>query len=133
MMLALGAGLIGLIVIGVVVVIGLMWLAGTYNGLVRYDRQTDAFEQVFVEPGSQISSIFEGPDGKLWRIRFGPDGEPLAPEIVARGLAFPDAVSVLPGDLQAAAARGTLVLAPPTRAPCARRLGRRRAPRRRCW
>ena len=68
-------------------------------------------------------SLGPGPDGKLWRIRFGPDGEPLAPEIVARGLAFPDAVSVLPGDLQAAAATGTLVLAPPTRAPEVRRRG----------
>ncbi|MGI9590009.1 MAG: hypothetical protein ACR2P8_01470 [Myxococcota bacterium] len=68
-------------------------------------------------------SLGPGPDGKLWRIRFGPDGEPLAPEIVARGLAFPDAVSVLPGDLEAAAAAGTLALAPPTRTPEAGRRG----------
>jgi hypothetical protein len=36
-----------------------------------------------------------GPDGKIWRIRFGPDGEALEPEVLVRGLAFPDAVSVL--------------------------------------
>jgi hypothetical protein len=36
-----------------------------------------------------------GPDGKIWRIRFGPGGEPLAPEMLVDGLAFPDAVSVL--------------------------------------
>ena len=59
-------------------------------------------------------SVGPGPDGKLWRIRFAENGSPLPPEIVARGLAFPDAVSVLPGDLEAAAAAGTLSPAPPT-------------------
>jgi hypothetical protein len=34
-----------------------------------------------------------GPDGKLWRIRFA-DGAPLAPEIVLRGLEYPDGVGV---------------------------------------
>ena len=62
-------------------------------------------------------SVSPGPDGKLWRIRFAPDGEPREPELVARGLAFPDAVSVLPGDLEAAVAAGVLTPAPPTRAP----------------
>ena len=55
-------------------------------------------------------SIGPGPDGKLWRIRFADDGAPLAPEQVARGLEFPDAVSVLPGDLEAAARAGILDL-----------------------
>jgi DNA-binding beta-propeller fold protein YncE len=55
-------------------------------------------------------SVGPGPDGKLWRIRFGADGAPLAPDLVARGLEFPDAVSVLPGDLEAAAHAGVLKL-----------------------
>jgi len=42
-----------------------------------------------------------GPDGKLRRIRFDARGEPQAPEVVLAGLAFPDAVSVLPGELGA--------------------------------
>jgi hypothetical protein len=37
-----------------------------------------------------------GPDGKVWRIRFGPDGAPRAPEVVLRGLAFPDGLAVRP-------------------------------------
>lgn len=37
-----------------------------------------------------------GPNGKVRRIRFGADGEPQPPEVVLDGLAFPDAVSVLP-------------------------------------
>jgi len=40
-----------------------------------------------------------GRNGKVRRIRFDADGEPLPPEIVIEGFAFPDAVSVLPGDL----------------------------------
>jgi DNA-binding beta-propeller fold protein YncE len=48
-----------------------------------------------------------GPDGKVWRIRFDAEGRPGAPEPVRRGLAFPDAVSVLPGDLEAPARLGS--------------------------
>lgn len=62
-------------------------------------------------------SVGPGPDGKLWRIRFDPGGEPGAPERVARGLAFPDAVSVLPGDLEGPALMRRLELAPATVAP----------------
>jgi len=36
-----------------------------------------------------------GPNGSIRRVRFGPDGEPLPPEILLDGLAFPDAVSVI--------------------------------------
>jgi hypothetical protein len=36
-----------------------------------------------------------GADGKLWRIAFDARGEPLAPELIRSGLAFPDGVSVL--------------------------------------
>jgi sugar lactone lactonase YvrE len=39
-----------------------------------------------------------GPDGKVWRIRF-EDGAALAPELVLRGLAFPDGVALAPGAL----------------------------------
>lgn len=68
-------------------------------------------------------SVTPGADGKLWRVRFAPDGEPQAPEIVARGLAFPDAVSVLPGDLEAVAAAGLLESTPDTRAPAEKQRG----------
>ncbi|MAE93242.1 MAG: hypothetical protein CL910_01140 [Deltaproteobacteria bacterium] len=40
-------------------------------------------------------SIGPGPDGKVWRIRFDPDGTPEPPEILLRGLAFPDGVAVV--------------------------------------
>lgn len=36
-----------------------------------------------------------GPNGSIRRIRFDGDGEPLPPETLLDGLAFPDAVSVL--------------------------------------
>ncbi len=41
-----------------------------------------------------------GPDGKVWRIRFDADGHPLAPDKILDGLAFPDGLGVLPGDLE---------------------------------
>ena len=41
-----------------------------------------------------------GPNGKVRRIRFDANGNPLAPEVVRAGLAFPDGVAVLPGDLE---------------------------------
>jgi hypothetical protein len=53
-------------------------------------------------------SLDAGPDGKLWRIRFDAQGEPLPPELLARGLAFPDGLGVLPGDLEERAAQGRL-------------------------
>ena len=37
-----------------------------------------------------------GPDGKIRRIRFAADGTPKPPEVLFDGLAFPDAVAVLP-------------------------------------
>lgn len=40
-------------------------------------------------------SIGPGPDGKVWRIRFDGEGEPQPPEILLRGLAFPDGVAVV--------------------------------------
>jgi outer membrane protein assembly factor BamB len=47
-----------------------------------------------------------GDDGKIRRVRFDKRGEPLAPEIVKSGLAFPDAVAVFPGDLERKKAGG---------------------------
>ncbi len=41
-------------------------------------------------------SIGPGPDGKVWRLRFDAAGEPQPPEILLRGLAFPDGVAVVP-------------------------------------
>jgi len=48
-----------------------------------------------------LPAVGPGPDGKLRRIRFDTDGEPLPPEVVRTGLRFPDSVTVLPGDLEA--------------------------------
>ncbi len=42
-------------------------------------------------------SIGPGPDGKVWRIRFDEAGQAQEPEILLRGLAFPDGVTVLNG------------------------------------
>jgi sugar lactone lactonase YvrE len=39
-----------------------------------------------------------GKDGKLWRIRFA-DGVPQPPEVLLRGLEYPDGLGVLPGAL----------------------------------
>ncbi len=48
-----------------------------------------------------LPDVSPGPDGKLWRIRFDPETEdPRAPELVKAGLAFPDGLGVLPGDLE---------------------------------
>ena len=46
-----------------------------------------------------------GDNGKIWRVRF-KNKKPLAPELVREGLAFPDAVAVLPGDLERKKAGG---------------------------
>jgi sugar lactone lactonase YvrE len=67
-----------------------------------------------------LSGIHPGRDGKVWRIRFDATGAPLAPEIVARGLAFPDGLGVLPGDLEERAARGELRPPPPPAPPAPR-------------
>lgn len=47
-----------------------------------------------------------GDDGKVRRVRFDKRGDPLEPEVVMAGLAFPDAVAVLPGDLERKKAGG---------------------------
>ncbi|MGI9591932.1 MAG: PQQ-binding-like beta-propeller repeat protein, partial [Myxococcota bacterium] len=41
-----------------------------------------------------------GPDGRFWRIRFDAMNEPLPPEPIQTGLAFPDGVGILPGNLE---------------------------------
>ena len=41
-----------------------------------------------------------GPNGKVRRIRFDANGDPLPPEVVRDGLAFPDGVALFPGDLE---------------------------------
>lgn len=40
-----------------------------------------------------------GPNGRIWRIGFGADGAPSAPLLVREGLAFPDGLAFLPGEL----------------------------------
>jgi len=47
-----------------------------------------------------LPNVGPGPNGKIRRIRFDAAGTPLAPEIVRQGLRFPDAVTVLAGDLE---------------------------------
>ena len=47
-----------------------------------------------------LPDVGPGPNGKVWRIRFDSAGNPLPPEIVREGLAFPDGVALFPGDLQ---------------------------------
>ena len=44
-----------------------------------------------------LPDVGPGPNGKVWRIRFDARGDPLPPEIVRAGLAFPDGVAVVPG------------------------------------
>ena len=46
------------------------------------------------------SGIGPGPNGKVWHVAFDACGIPQAPEIVKQGLAFPDGLGVLPGNLQ---------------------------------
>lgn len=41
-----------------------------------------------------------GPDGRFWRIGFDAQGDPLPPQPLKTGLAFPDGVGVLPGNLE---------------------------------
>lgn len=71
-----------------------------------------------------LTDVVPGPDGKVRRIRFDADGSPLPPEVLLDGLAFPDAVSVVPGEL----ARDPSSPAPPPSAragtPRARRTSR---------
>ena len=47
-----------------------------------------------------LPDVGPGPNGKVWRIRFDAAGDPLPPEIVREGLAFPDGVALFPGDLE---------------------------------
>ena len=49
-----------------------------------------------------LPNVGPGPDGRVWRIRFDADGDPLPPDVVRAGLAFPDGVAVVPGDLETA-------------------------------
>ena len=41
-----------------------------------------------------------GPNGSVRRIRFDGNGDPLPPELIRDGLAFPDGVSIFPGNLE---------------------------------
>ena len=42
-----------------------------------------------------------GSDGKVWRVAFDANGDPLPPEIVVSELGFPDGVAILPGNIEA--------------------------------
>jgi outer membrane protein assembly factor BamB len=56
--------------------------------------------------GTFPNDVNTGDDGRIRRVRFDKHGEPLPPEIVKDGLAFPDAVTVFPGDLERKKAGG---------------------------
>ncbi len=47
-----------------------------------------------------LPNVSTGPDGRVWRIRFDADDNPLAPEVVRDGLRFPDGLAIAPGNLQ---------------------------------
>jgi len=49
-----------------------------------------------------LPNVRPGPNGKVWRIAFDADDEPLPPMIVREGLAFPDGVAIIEGDLERA-------------------------------
>ncbi|HEX5095758.1 MAG TPA: PQQ-binding-like beta-propeller repeat protein, partial [Acidimicrobiia bacterium] len=49
---------------------------------------------------SDPSTIGPGPNGKVWRVRFDGNGDPMTPEMVRDGLGFPDGVALFPGNLQ---------------------------------
>lgn len=49
---------------------------------------------------SDPTGLGPGPNGKVWRVRFDEQGDPLEPEMVRDGLSFPDGVALFPGDLQ---------------------------------
>jgi hypothetical protein len=58
-------------------------------------------------------AVDAGPDGKLWRIVFDADGSPRPPEVVVGGLAFPDGLGVMGGDLEGRPDRSALELRAP--------------------
>lgn len=47
-----------------------------------------------------LPNVGAGPDGRVWRIRFDKDNNPLPPEVVRDGLRFPDGVGIGFGDLE---------------------------------
>jgi outer membrane protein assembly factor BamB len=47
-----------------------------------------------------LPNIGPGPNGKVWRVRFDSNGDPLTPELIRDGLAFPDGMSTARGNLQ---------------------------------
>ncbi|MFK7974753.1 MAG: PQQ-binding-like beta-propeller repeat protein [Halioglobus sp.] len=47
-----------------------------------------------------LPNVGAGPDGRVWRIRFDEENNPLPPEVVRAGLSFPDGVSVGFGNFQ---------------------------------
>jgi len=47
-----------------------------------------------------LPAVGPGPNGKVRRVRFDANGDPLPPDVIREGLAFPDAVTVFPGTLE---------------------------------
>jgi outer membrane protein assembly factor BamB len=78
---------------------------GNPQGL-AFDSQGSLYYADLNLVGTFPDDVGTGDDGKIWRVRFDKRGDPLPPEVVVDGLAFPDAVAVLPGDLERRKAGG---------------------------
>jgi outer membrane protein assembly factor BamB len=73
---------------------------GTPQGLAVGKDGTVYYADLNLE--GTLPDVGPGPNGKVWRIRFDSAGDPMPPELVRQGLAFPDGLTLFPGDLQSA-------------------------------
>jgi outer membrane protein assembly factor BamB len=71
---------------------------GSPQGLAVDRAGTLYFADLDLQP--PFVSPSPGPDGRFRRIRFDEHGDPLPPETILGGLAFPDGVALLPGNLE---------------------------------
>ncbi len=78
---------------------GLPFSTGTPQGLAVDSKGTLYYADLDLV-GTPPDDIGPGPNGKIWRIRFDEQGDPLPPEIVRQNLAFPDGLGIFPGDLE---------------------------------
>jgi outer membrane protein assembly factor BamB len=73
---------------------------GTPQGIAVGPDGTVYYADLDLQGALPSPGIGPGGDGKVWRVRFDENGDPLPPEVVRAGLAFPDGVAVVPGNLQ---------------------------------
>jgi sugar lactone lactonase YvrE len=72
--------------------------SGTPQGLAVDGAGTLYYTDLALE--RKGAALRPGPGGRVWRIRFDPDG-PRAPDLVLGGLAYPDGLGVIAGSLDA--------------------------------